>query len=66
LDINLKSKGIQPGDPMWSRILAQLASGQTTQEIINQVGKDVKNDWKGITAPLKQKPNWQHWWMPGY
>lgn len=46
LDINLKSKGVQPGDPMWMRAGAQILSGVTPEKVketLQGAAKDLKD-----------------------
>lgn len=50
LDINLKEKGIQPGDPIYMRILSQVISG------ISNNKKTDSFDVNGLSVPKKSLP----------
>lgn len=56
LDINLKANGIQPGDPIWARVLSQLAAGVSIDKIkadIKAAPGEYKKTFQGKGKPYK-------------
>lgn len=60
LDINLKEKGIQPGDPLYMRALIQLLKGSDYEEIY----KDLKAGSPAAAPKISNKI--LEWTIPGY
>lgn len=64
LDINLKQAGIQPGDPLWARIIGQVAAGVSIDKIKADI-KNAPNQYRKAFGGEGKKTDWKKFYhMP--
>lgn len=58
LDIDLKEKGVQPGDALWQRIIARLIDGD--KSVLKNAGSNIADRVAPLNRYTSKKP-WEFW-----